>query len=72
MLRSRCLDEPVEMHVDEVEAGRRAPMAEQARLDVFERQRLVEQRIVEQIDLPDRQIVRGAPVGIHQAELFIE
>ena len=64
------LDQPVEMDVDEVQARRRAPMSEQPRLDVVLRQRRLEQRIVEQIDLPDRQIVRRAPVGIdHRAFL---
>ena len=43
-------------------------MAEQPRLDVFERQRHFEQRIVLQIDLPDRQIVRGAPIPVHRSE----
>ena len=27
-------------------------------------QRLLQQRIVEQIDLPDREIVGGAPIGV--------
>ena len=49
--------------------GRRAPMAEQARLDVLGSQRLAQQRIVEQIDLADREIVRGAPIAIDEAEV---
>ena len=60
------LDEPIEVHVDEVEAGRRAPVAEQARLDVLLLERLAQQRIVEQIDLADGQIVGGAPVGVDE------
>ena len=58
------LDDPVEMDIDEVEARRRAPMAEQARLDVLDLQRLAQQRIGQQIDLADRQIIRGAPPGV--------
>ena len=32
------------------------------------RQRLAQQRIVEQIDLPDREVVRGAPIGVDRGE----
>jgi hypothetical protein len=59
-------DHAVEMGVDEVEARGRAPVAEQPRLDVLERQRLAQQRVVEQVDLPDGQIVRRAPPGIRK------
>ena len=45
--------------------GGGAPMPEQTRLDVFELERGFEQRIVLQIDLPDREIIRGAPIRIH-------
>ena len=44
-------------------------VAEQARLDVFEFQRLGEQRIVVEIDLADREIIRGAPVGVDFFEI---
>src|SRR6185436_12046721 len=53
----------------EVQPGRRAPVAEQARLDVLDRQRLAQQRIVEQINLTDRQVVGGAPVGFQPREI---
>jgi len=39
-------------------------MAEQAGLDVFAPERLPQQRVVEQVDLSDRQVVGGAPVGV--------
>ncbi len=45
-------DHAVEMSVDEVETGRRAPMTEQPRLDVLCLQRLAQKRIVEQVDCP--------------------
>src|SRR5438105_7457149 len=45
-------------------------MPEQARLDVLELKRLFQERIVEQVDLPDRQVVRGAPPRIDQARFF--
>ena len=57
-------DRAVQVRVEEVQPGRRAPVAEQPRLDVLEAQRLAQQRVVEQVDLPDRQVVRGAPVGV--------
>ena len=38
-------------------------------LDVLGLERLGEQRIVEQIDLADRQIVRRAPVAVEQFEI---
>ena len=62
------LDDPVQVHVDEVLTGRRAPVPEQHVLHVRERQRALQQRIVVEIDLPDRQIVGGAPVRVHPVE----
>ena len=49
--------------------GRRAPVAEQPRLDVLRLERLAQQRVVEQVDLADRQVVGRAPVGVDPAEL---
>ena len=57
-------DDSIEMGVDEVEARRRSPVAEQSRFDVLSHERLAEQRIVNQIDLADRQVVRGPPPRI--------
>lgn len=56
------------MGVDEVEAGRRAPVPEQPRFDVFGGQRFAEQRIVQEVDLSDRQVVRGTPVAVDLCE----
>jgi hypothetical protein len=44
-------------------------MAQQARLDVLRSQRFTQQRIVEQIDLTDREVVRCAPIGIDALKL---
>jgi hypothetical protein len=44
-------------------------MAEQTRLDVLWPQRLAKQRIVEEINLSDREVVRGAPVAIEEIEV---
>ena len=65
-----ALDHPVEVNVEHIEPRRRAPVAKQPRLDVFSLERLFEQRIIEQIDLPDRQIIRRPPIGVHLAKLF--
>ncbi len=62
-------DQPVEMRVDEIEPGRRAPMAEQPRLDVGAAERPLEQGIVAQVDLPDREIIRRAPIGVERCDL---
>src|SRR6266581_6674831 len=61
------LDDPVGVRVDEVEAGGRAPVAQQPRLDVFELQWSIEQRVVEQIDLPDRQVVGRPPASTRRS-----
>ena len=65
------LDQPVQVNVDEVQTRRRSPVAEEPRLDVFLCQGLLEQRVVVEIDLADRQVVGGPPVRIHQSPLFV-
>ena len=62
------LDDAIEMHVDEVQSRRRAPMADQARLHVLLLERLLEQRIVVEIGLADGQVIRRAPPGVDLAE----
>ena len=64
------LDDPVEMRIDEVQSWGRPPMAEQTRFDVVDSQRSPKERIVEEIDLPDREIVAGSPVGIDAVQLI--
>ena len=46
-------------------------MAHEPRLDMLGAQWLAEQRIVEQVDLPDREVVRCAPVRIDATELLL-
>src|ERR1700722_6240361 len=53
------------MRVDEVLAGRRAPMPEEHVLDVRGSQRFAQQRVVAEVDLAHRQVVGRAPVGVH-------
>ncbi len=64
-------DEAVPMHVEEVQSWRGAPMTQQARLHVFQRQRTIEQGVVLKVDLPDRKIIGRAPVGVHAVEFFM-
>ena len=64
------LDDPVQMDVDEILPGRRAPVSQQHVLDVRERQRPLQQRIVVEINLADRQIIGRAPVGVNFLEQF--
>jgi hypothetical protein len=64
-------DHPVEMGIQQVEPGRCAPVSEQARLDVGGLQRLVEQRVGLEVDLPDGQVVGGAPPGVESVEIAV-
>ena len=58
-------NQPVQVNIQKVQTRRRAPMAQQARLDVGERERTLEQRVVLQVNLPDRQVVCGTPVSVY-------
>ena len=53
---------------DQVEPRRGAPVPEQSRLHVLDAERLAKQRVLEQVDLPDRQVVRRPPVGVDRVE----
>ena len=65
------LDHPVQVNVDEVQAWRRSPVAEKPRLDVILCEGLLEQRVVVEINLADRQVVGRPPVRIYQCPLLI-
>ena len=64
------LDQAIEMDVDEIQPRRRAPMAKQARFEVFQPKRNLKKRIVLQIDLPDGQVVCRTPIGVHLLKKF--
>ncbi len=64
------LDHPVQVHVDEVLPRGRAPVAQQHVLHVRERKRTLQQRVVAEVDLADRQIVCRAPIGVHAGQQF--
>ena len=46
-------DDSVQMHIDEIKTGRRAPMPQQSRLDIIDRQGPLQEWIVIKIDLSD-------------------
>jgi hypothetical protein len=62
-------DQTVEVGVDKIEPGGRAPVTKQPRLDVLPLQWLAQQRIIEQVDLTDRQIVCCLPIPVEQSIL---
>ena len=61
------LDQTVQVRVNEIETRRRAPMAEQPRLDVRLLERNLQKRVVEQVNLADREVVCGAPIGVDES-----
>jgi VIT family len=58
------LDDAIQVDVDEILPGGRAPVSQQHVLHIRERQRSLQQRIVIKINLPDRKIVGRPPIGI--------
>jgi hypothetical protein len=63
-------DDTVQMDIDEILPWRGAPMADHERLDIGQLQLLAQQRIIVQIYLADREVVGGAPVGVHPPPLI--
>ena len=68
-LLTGALDQPGGMRVDEGQAGTRAPVPEQSGLDVIRRQGLSQERVGQQVDLADRQVVVGPPPGVRDGDL---
>ncbi len=64
-------DRPVQVDVDEVQPGGRPEVAEQARLDVLGPERLAQERVLEQVDLTDGEVVRRPPVRVDQPHLVV-
>src|SRR3984885_3863015 len=67
-VRIMRLDEAVEMNVDEVLPRRRAPVPEQPWLDLPRFERLPKQRVFEEVDLADTEVVCCAPIAVHLVE----
>jgi hypothetical protein len=63
-------DRAVQVRIDEVQPRRRAEVAQQSRLDVLPLQGLAQERVVEQVDLPHRQVVRRPPVRVQEPQLL--
>ena len=61
----KLLDDPVHVRINEVEPGRSSPVTKQARFNLFDAERLPEQRVVEQINLTDGKIIGRSPVSIN-------
>jgi hypothetical protein len=57
-------DRPVQMGVDEILPWRRPPMPDHQRFDMCQRERLEQQRIRVEVNLTDREVVRGAPICV--------
>jgi hypothetical protein len=45
-------------------------MPQQAGLDMFGLQWFAQQRVVQQVDLPDRQVIRRSPIRVDQFQLL--
>ena len=57
-------DRPVQMDVDEILPRRRSPMPDHKRFDMREGERLAQHWIRVEVNLTDREVVRGAPVSV--------
>ena len=64
-------DGPIEVDIDEVQAGRSAPMSQEARFDIFEGKGFLEQWISEKVDLSDGEVIGGPPVGVDIFQVLI-
>jgi len=62
-------DEAIEVRPHQVECGGRAEVAEQSRLGVIDGERSLESRVVEQVDLPDREVVGRPPPVVDDGEI---
>jgi hypothetical protein len=58
------------LHRHEVESRRGSPVTEEPRLHVLLGQGFLEEGVVVEIDLADRQVVGGPPVGIHKGSFL--
>ncbi len=68
-IQIQLADKAVGVDVDEVQAGRGAPVAQEARLHMLERKWLTQQGVIEKIDLADGEVVGSPPIGIDLAKL---
>src|SRR5213593_2391427 len=59
------------MCVDEVQARASAPVPQQPRLDVVRCERSLKKKVVLQVDLSSRKIVRASALSVHGAKRFL-
>src|SRR6185369_1282039 len=64
------VDRAIHVRVDEVQSGRRAPVSEEPWLHMLRAQRLAQKRVVEKVDLTDREVIRGSPVRVDATQLL--
>src|SRR5260370_13204273 len=70
-IRGGVLNQTIEVRIDEIEAGLRAPVAEQAGLDILRLERLAQERVIPEIELRGADVVRGAKMSVDLAEAFL-
>ena len=58
------LDQTIQVDINKIQPRRRPPVTEQSAFDVIELQWLAQQRIVGQVNLNNREIIRRAPLGV--------
>ena len=64
-------DHSVEMSVQKIQSRRRAPMTDQSVFDVVAVQRLAQERILQQVDLADTQVVARSPPPIDRVDFIV-
>src|SRR5439155_23116465 len=69
--RSGVLYQTVEVRVNQVESGLRAPVAEQTRFDVGRFKRLAQKSILPKIELRGAEVVRRAEIGLDMGQTFL-
>ena len=70
-VRVRGHDMPVEQRVDHRQTRAGTPVPEQPRLDVRGGQWFTQQRVLQQVDLCHRQVIRGRPPVEIEVEIFV-
>src|ERR1700678_3547698 len=61
-------DDAIQMNVDEVLSRRSSPMPKQSGFNLCRSERFSQQGIFKKVNLPNTQIIRGAPVAVHAIE----
>jgi len=62
-------DEAVEVNIGKAEGGRRSPMPQETRFDLFRSQRIFEERVVFKVD-HSCEVVAGSPISVDLIQFF--